>query len=169
MEHEAIKADFLDAYDLYADEILRFCFFKISDYERAQDLTQEVFTRFWQELRKGVSVQNTRAFLYTIARTSIIDWYRKKKPISLEELSDQGVQIQGTSGSEIQDTAQYNEILSCIDTLDEKSKEIVLLRYVEGLSIQDISRDTGESSNVLSVRLNRAIKKIQMLLQSLDT
>jgi RNA polymerase sigma-70 factor (ECF subfamily) len=161
MEQEAIKTDFLQAYDTYADELFRFCFFKVSNYERAQDLTQDVFTSFWQELRKGAPIHNVRAYLYTLARNRIIDWYRKKKETSLDVISEAGIEFVGSSGGEVEDFAQYREILTLVNELDEKSREVLTLRYVEGWSPQDIAEFTGESPNVISVRLTRAIKKVQ--------
>jgi RNA polymerase sigma-70 factor (ECF subfamily) len=169
MEQKAMKAEFLHTYDTYADELFRFCFFKVSNYERAEDLTQEVFTKFWQELRNGKKIQNARAYLYTLARNLIIDWYRKKKESSLDVLSENGIELMGSSGGEVEDFAQHKEILSFIDSLDPSSREIVLLRYVEGWNPADIAHFTGDSVNVISVRLNRAIKKIQDAMQSLPT
>ena len=43
---------FLQTYDQYADAIFRFALVKVSDRARAEDITQEVFMRFWQALRK---------------------------------------------------------------------------------------------------------------------
>ncbi len=155
------KREFMEAYDQYADEIYRFCFFKVSNTERAQDFTQDVFTRFWQTLRDGKPVTHPRALLYTIARNRITDWYRKKKEESLDELSEKGHEITGQGASDVEQAAEYDEVLRAIDDLDEPSKEALLLRFTEGWSPAEIADLHHESANAVSVRLNRAVKKVQ--------
>jgi RNA polymerase sigma factor (sigma-70 family) len=65
-------------------------------------------------------------------------------------------------------TAEMQEALRAIDALDEASKEAVLLRFVEGLTPQEIGRLSGESANVISVRLNRAMKKVRATMHTHD-
>jgi RNA polymerase sigma-70 factor (ECF subfamily) len=165
MDQESIHAAFLESYELHADEIYRFCLFKVSNKERAEDLTQEVFTELWQALRKETKVKNTRAFLYTIARNRVIDWYRRKKSVSLDAISDAGVEFLGDSAASVTERAEFAEVLAVIDELDEASRDAVLLRYVESWTPQEIADLNNESANAVSVRLNRAIKKIQDVMQ----
>lgn len=161
MDQHETKEYFLSTYDAYADAILRFCIMKVSDREIAEDLTQEVFTRFWQTLRDGQEMRNGRAFLYTIARNLVIDWYRRKKELSLDSLQEQGTDFANNDLKQITNNAEAREVLEVIEDLDDPSREALLMRYVEGLSPSDIADITGESPNVISVRINRAIKKVQ--------
>ncbi|MES2225206.1 MAG: RNA polymerase sigma factor [Patescibacteria group bacterium] len=161
MDQDRIKAEFLEAYDQYADELYRFCLFKVSDSERAQDLTQDTFTRFWQTLRKDTVVENPRALLFMIARNRIIDWYRKKKEQSLDVLQEAGLDVTGEGAADVEQPAQMREALAAIESLDEPSREVLTLRYVEGWTPVEIAALRGESANAVSVRLNRAIKKVQ--------
>lgn len=161
MDQDTLTARFIDAYDQYADELYRFCLFKVSDAERAQDLVQDVFTRYWQTLRKDQDIAHPRALLFTIARNRVTDWYRKKKEDSLDALQDEGREFAGQTGTDVERTAQYAEILEAINDLDEPSREAVLLRYTEGWSPSEIAELRDESANAVSVRLNRAIKKLQ--------
>lgn len=156
----AAKAQFLDAYDQYADEIYRFCLFKVSDPERAQDFAQDVFTRYWQSMREE-PVAYPRALLYTIARNRITDWYRKKKEQSLDALQDEGFDVAGAHRADVEQLAEHREVLDAVHELDEPSRDAVLLRFVEGLTPTEIAEISGETPNVISVRLNRAIKKLQ--------
>lgn len=160
-QHEA-KKHFLAAYDAHADELFRFCFMKVSSSERAEDLVQDVFTRYWQVLREGTTPDNPRAFLYKLARNLVIDWYRKKKSVSLDVLQEAGVDFAGVGKEEIVDTAQVNELLAVINELDDTSREALLLRFVEGWTPKEIAALNGESANAVSVRLNRALAKVRI-------
>ena len=161
MDQDDTKAYFLQIHDTYADAIYRFCLMKVSSRELAQDLTQEVFMRFWQALREGTKMRSERALLYTMARNLVIDWYRKKKETSLDALSEQGTEFMGEDRKDIERTAETREALAVISELDEPSREALTLRYVDGLSPSEIAELSGESANAVSVRINRAMKKVR--------
>ncbi len=161
MDQDDTKAYFLQIYDAYADDIFRFCYLKVSNRELAEDLSQETFTRFWQAVREGTVMRSERALLYTIARNLVIDWYRKKKESSLDVLTEAGLEFKGEGAEEVTREAEMQEALRVIEDLDDASREALLLRFVEGLAPQEIARLSGESANVISVRLNRAMKKVR--------
>lgn len=161
MDQHKAKKHFLTAYDAHADELFRFCFVKVSSSERAEDLVQDVFMRYWQVVRSGTIPDNPRAFLYTLARNRIIDWYRKKKSVSLDVLQDAGYDFAGSGKEEIVDSAQLQELLGVINELDDASREAIILRFVEGWTPKEIAELNNESANAVSVRLNRALAKVR--------
>lgn len=166
MQHDTLQTQFLSAYDSYNEAIFRFCAMKVSTREVAQDITQEVFMRYWQSLRKGEVLQNERAFLYTIARHLVIDWYRKKKESSLDAIMETGVDFKGDGPQSITDNAEALEVLAVIQNLEEHDREVLLLRYVEGFSPKEIAEQLEESANLVSVRIHRALKKVQELIHA---
>lgn len=161
MDQHELKELFLAAYDAYADDLYRFCLLKVSDRERAEDLVQDVYMRFWQVLRDGTTPDNTRAFLYTLARNRVIDWYRKKKESSLDKLQEAGIDFAGSGMTEITNQAELEQLLKVINELDEPSRDVLLLRYMEGWTPSEIAELNNESANAVSVRLNRALKKVR--------
>jgi RNA polymerase sigma-70 factor (ECF subfamily) len=134
---------------------------KTSNKELAEDLTQETFMRYWQSLQDGRTMTNTRSFLYTIASNLVIDWYRKKKSSSLEALEENGYEPPDPQAPSALRASEFAEVLEVIDELEEKDREVLLLRYVEGLDPKDIAEITQETANAISVRINRAIEKVQ--------
>lgn len=166
MDQSSMKSQFLNAYDAYGDAIFRFCVLKVSNRELAQDLAQEVFMKYWQTLRKGEKLQNERAYLYTLARNLVIDWYRKKKESSLDVLTEAGIEFQGDTSKSITDSAEAREAFEVIGQLEEGDREVLTLRFVEGFSPKEIADVTGESANTISVRIHRALKKVQELLHT---
>lgn len=166
--HAETKDEFLTVYDRYADDIFRFCAMKVSRRELAEDITQEVFMRFWQQMRQGEEIRNERALLYTMARNLVIDWYRRQKEQSLDAMTDQGLEFANEDHRTIEERAQMREAIDAIQTLDEPSRDALLLRFVEGLPPADIAAISGESANVISVRINRALKKVQDILHTHD-
>lgn len=163
MNQEALEKTFIESFSEYGDAIFRFCILKVSNVELAEDMTQEVFTRYWQYLREGKEMTNTRSFLYTIANNMAKDWYKKKKADSLDEKIEFG----DTPKSELasaETMAQYQEILNLMEDMEEKDREVLMLKYVEGLGPKDIASILEETTNTVSVRLNRATKRLQQKL-----
>lgn len=161
MDQSSLKKVFLESFDAYSDAIFRFCMVKTSQKELSEDLTQEVFMRYWQALKDQKEMTHTRAYLYTIANNLIIDWYRKKKSVSLDVLAENGYEPAETKAEPLEKNAEFLEVLSVIDDLDAKDREVLLLRYVEGLDPKDIALILNETANVVSVRINRAIDRVQ--------
>ncbi len=154
---------FTEIFAEYGDAIFRFCIIKVSNVDIAEDMTQEVFMRFWGYLKAGTDVANPRALLYTIANNLAKDWYKKKKSDSLNDQMDQGyTPIEKSPSAEI--LASHKEVIGALDHLDEKDREVMVLRFVEGLEPKDIAAQLNETANVISVRINRATKRLQTIL-----
>lgn len=155
-------------YGEQSDAIFRFCLTRVSNREQALDLTQETFLRLWQTLADGQDIENNRAFLFTIARRLIIDWYRKKKSISLEKImykegETEYEPVDEKSMSELSVGAEGRYLVDKINELSETSRDPVYLSYVEGLSPGEIGDILGISANATSVRINRGLAELRKL------
>lgn len=164
MEHTDIEKPFLKLYEEHANAIFRHCFFRVSSRELAEDLTQEAFMRVWDYLREGKTIDSPKAFLYRIAENLVVDYYRKKKEVSLDRLAESGFDPVGSDAGAIIDYADGRHAREQIHVLEDAHREILIMRYVDDLSIQDIAVLIGASENVVSVRIHRAIQKLKKLL-----
>jgi RNA polymerase sigma-70 factor, ECF subfamily len=162
------RQEFIEAYDQYADGLFRHCYFKVSNRELALDLVQETFTKAWNAISKGQTVDNLKPFLYRIANNLIVDEYRKKKSVSLDELRNEGFDVAGADGQSISTMAEVRIVLASIDKLEGKYREVIELRYVSDLSPREIADVLGETENAVSVRINRALKQMRTMLNTND-
>ncbi|MDQ5912357.1 MAG: hypothetical protein QG568_572 [Patescibacteria group bacterium] len=160
--NEILKKDFHEAYKLHADALFRFSFFKLSDREKAKDIVQDTFVRYWEYVAADGQVDNVKAFLYRIANNAIIDNYRKKKEISLDILEEDGFDPMDTeSHHTMARSLDSKRALELVNKLKDKEREVILLRYVEGLSVKEISEVLDERENTISVKIHRALKELQ--------
>lgn len=157
---------FLEAYNDFNDAIFRHCFFRISDREKARELTQEAFMRYWSYLSQNKNIQNIKALLYRIANNLIIDEYRKKKTDSLEELSEKGFEPSDARLEIHTDSIEIKEIVVMLNKLDNKYKQAFVMRHIDGLSLKEIAEATGESEGNISIRIHRATKQLKNLLNN---
>src|SRR3989344_5200892 len=81
-----LQQDFISAFEAYNDELFRHASMRLKDRDRAIELTQECFMKVWEYAQKGGEIRELRPFLYRTLRHLIIDEYRRKKPVSLEQM-----------------------------------------------------------------------------------
>lgn len=164
-----LKKDFHEAYELHADALFRFSFYKLSDREKAKDIVQDTFVRYWEYVAADGHVENVKAFLYRIANNAIIDNYRKKKELSLDILEEDGFDPMDTeSHHKMARSVDSQTALKLVNELSESDRTIVLMRYVDGLSVKEISEVLNERENTISVKIHRSLKQLQDLFESTD-
>lgn len=160
---ESVEKEFLTAYDELHDALFRHSALRLSDRERAKDVTQETFTRCWEYIAEGNTIENMKAFLYRTLHNLIVDEYRRrgKKEDSLDALADVGFDPGFDGKHSIEVKAEYRIALESLSHLIDAHREVLLLRYVDDLSVSEIAKLLGESPNTVSVRIHRAIKELQ--------
>ncbi len=156
-----LEEKFLQAYDQYADSIFRHCHFRVFDREKARDILQETFTRTWQYISNGKKVDNFKTFLYRVANNLIIDGSRKHKESSLDELMENGFDVGTNDDQRLPAILDGKNAITTVQQLDPKYRDAVLMRYVDDLTPKEISAITGESENVISVRIYRGIQQLR--------
>ncbi|MBI2121041.1 MAG: RNA polymerase sigma factor [Parcubacteria group bacterium] len=155
---------FLEGYDAYSDALFRFAYFQVSDREGAKDIVQDVFMETWKCIADGGDIRNMRAYLYRVARNRIIDYYRKHKTQSLDAIHEIGVDFsdeKGVTASEAQ--VETSHMLRLLDKVEQKYREPVLLRYMEGMGTKEIAEILGESESNTSVLIHRGLEQLKKL------
>ena len=130
--------------------------------ELAEDITQDIFVKAWEKRNTfNPSKSTLKNWIYVIARNHLIDTYRKKK-ISVKSF-DEDIYVKDLNIS-VEDEAVVSDILRNLDRLKEKEKEVIVLRYVQDLEIEDIAKILGKSKNTTKVMIHRAIKKLKYIM-----
>ena len=162
-----MEKDFSQAYDKYADAIYRHCYFRVYNKDLAEDLTQETFIKTWKYITEGKEIENLKAFLYRVAVNLIIDNSRKKTALVLDDIKEKEVSIRHYSmESNLIDSLEIKEIVKTLDDLDEKYRQVIVMRYINQLSPPEIAQVLEISTNAVSVKLNYAIKKLRKIIKT---
>jgi len=150
-------------YDLYVTRIYRFIFFKVNSVSDAQDITSEVFLKLWQCIKDGKDIKNLNAFTYTIARNSVIDFYRQNNKVE-EQIQDEHTNIPDEEKDllkkQIMDS-ELSDVLKGLDHLKDEYKEVIILKYLDELSISEIAEVLTRSKGAVRVLLYRATKALK--------
>lgn len=139
--------------------------FKVSDRVIGEELVQDAFIKTWQYLVKKGKIGGMRAFLYHILNNLIVDEYRKRKykSSSLDILIDKGFTPSVDESTRLFNTLNGKVVILLIPQLPVMYRRVVRMRYVEGLSLSEIARISGQTENAISVRLHRGILKLRVL------
>jgi len=165
------KEAFIKTYDLYFDQIYRFIYFKVSIKEEAEDLTSTVFLKTWGYVQdKSIKDYKTlKSLLYKVARNSVIDHYRTKsreaENFSLDS-SKSEIDLPDSSQDvhkDIEIANDYSQIQEKLLELKEEYREIIVMRYVNELSVKEIALSLDKSRGNIRVTLYRALKALRQI------
>src|SRR3989344_3466496 len=165
LEKAQKEQQFLQAYDKYSDAIFRYCYYRVFDSEKAKDVVQEAYCRTWKYIADGNQIQNIRAFLYRTATNIIIDESRKKKSISLNQIMEKGFTPSTDPRNKIEDQLTGKELIGVVKLLDEKYRDVILLKYIEDLSTKEIASILDTTENNVYVMMSRALEKVKSIIR----
>lgn len=170
-----IKSD--DSFRRQRSRLLNFIRRRVLTKEDAEDLVQDVFYQLASSDNADEPIGQLTAWLYTVAKNKIIDWYRKRKPIKRlsywtddEEDSDRNlaelISDPATNPETLLDRAIFwSELESALAELPEAQREAFIMHELQGKSFTEIADETGEALNTLLSRKHRATAKLRKRLQ----
>jgi RNA polymerase sigma-70 factor (ECF subfamily) len=155
-------------YDKYQPKLFRFIFLKVSQREEAEDLTHQVFLSAWQNIEtfedQGLPLSS---WLYKIARNKVIDFYRTKKQItSIESIPDEILSI--STENQLDTKIGVETVYKALQKLPSDYQEIILMRFIEGLSPTEISKITGKNNGAVRVLQFRALRQLKKSLEQYE-
>jgi RNA polymerase sigma-70 factor (ECF subfamily) len=132
----------------------------------AEDVTQETWLRAVQTWQKDGLPENPLAWLRTVARNLIVDYYRRHRPLSLESMPSgwEGESEEDSSGFDSPDAAAL--ITWGLSRLRKAQADLLEAFHLEGQRVADIAARTGLSERAVEGRLHRARKKLRRHLES---
>ncbi|MFZ2049235.1 MAG: RNA polymerase sigma factor [Minisyncoccia bacterium] len=138
-------------------------YFKVHDHTLGEDLVQDTFLKTWSYLVKGGKIDVMKAFLYHILNNLIIDEYRKRKTTSLEVLMEKGFEPSNNDAENIFNALDGKGLLLLIQRLPINYQKIMRMRFIQDLSLTEMSLITGKSKNTLAVQVHRGLEKLRHL------
>lgn len=137
----------------------------LHDVERARDVVQDTFIRLYQQDVDKVK-GGLKAWLFTVCRNRALDVIRKERRITnLEEEQMARVPSGRRTPSERADLEErVGQVHEALNRLSENQREVILLKFEQGLSYQEISEVTGLSSGNVGFLLHTGLKRLRSFL-----
>ncbi|MCI6463931.1 MULTISPECIES: RNA polymerase sigma factor [Faecalicatena] len=133
------------------EKIYRYCYMKLKHQQTAEDITQETFLCFLENCTYK-EIGRRLPFLYTIARNKCIDQYRAKKT---EGLSD------NVADSKDRSPEVSIDLERAVVKLNSEERELIFLRYVNEVPVNDISKILNISRFSVRRRIQNCLKKLK--------
>jgi len=149
-------------FEQYAPAIYKYSVRLCGDPGEADDVVGEVFAQLIHHLRHGKGPRdNLRSYLYQIAYHKVVDGSRqRKRSTALDESLSSGPEEMPSSQQE--DHEQLDELQSAINHhLSEDQRHIIVLRFMEDFSLQEIAQITGKDINNVKVIQSRAVARLR--------
>lgn len=154
------------------DQIVGFCNQFISDLDKSKSLSQEVFLNLWLNREKIETINGIKSFLYTLAKSSCLNYLRHQKVISKYE--DKHLQEKEEElNREVLESFDFNSlefseleelIQKAINDLPEKCRRVFLMSRVEGKMNKEISEELNISVKAVEANMTRALKTLKLRL-----
>jgi len=152
---------FGDIYEMYVNKIYDFIYFRTSHKETAEDLTSLVFMKALEKIKDfNIELGYFSAWIYKIARNSIIDHYRTKK---VNSNIDDHLDIKSSTDLEyeIEIKCSIEKVKKYINKLNKEQRDIIIMRIWDGLSYDEIAKIIGKSEANCKVIVSRSLALIR--------
>jgi RNA polymerase sigma-70 factor (ECF subfamily) len=146
-------------YREHASDVYAYAHSLLRDRAAAEDVTMMAFERAYKRREKFDRARGSaRAWLFTIARNAALDELRRRKR-SVTLTHD--VEDDAPLPSEERDPLQRAAVRAALAGLDPRDRELVLLKFVAGLSNAEIAEVIGASPTNAGTRLHRVVTKLR--------
>ena len=166
---EKAKAGDADAfgqlYDACVDRVYRFIYFRVSDQSTAEDLTSQVFLKAWQNFDRYRPNGPILAWLYAIARNTVIDHYRTfKQTVPLDDAVPVAAQDDKLD-DQVELQFEMSSLQESLKNLTEEQQEVLLLKFIAEYETDQIARKMGKSEGAVRALQMRALQALAKVME----
>ncbi len=175
---ERVRKEFERLYENYHHMLFNYLFYMVRSREVAEELVQEVYIKVLNSYDQYEGRSSEKTWLYSVAKHVGIDWIRKQ---SRKKRKWEGQEIEWSERDfEIKDFAPLPEeilvqkdemqhIYNCLSKCTESQQQVILLRYIESLSISETAEVLGWTESKVKTTQHRAIKSLKKYAEDFDS
>ena len=149
--------------EAYYQEIFQYCYSRTGRESAAYDCAQETFLRVIRYLNRYVEQKKFRAYLFGIARSVCIDFFRKKAEAELgyEDGYEERLREEDFA-DQVSEQVMLQKAMQC---LKPEQREVLDLSYFHGLKAREIAYVTGEKTATVKSRIRQGLKNLKTVLE----
>ncbi len=154
-------------YDQHHERIFRYLWLRVNDTNLAEDLTGDVFMRMVSALPRYQPIgMPFRAWLYRIAHNLLVDHWRKPgncEPVPLDSIEEQSDDCD--PGSDVDRKLLVDRLSRALAQLEPNQHEVVVLRFVMGMSLQEVAQAVGKTEGAVKSLQHRGLAALRRALE----
>ena len=155
------QQEFIKTISPFKDRIFRLAKRLLVSNEEAEDATQEVLVRLWNNREKLGSYTSVEALAMTITKNYCLDQLKSKRASELRIVHSNYTDREAGLQQQAEDRDSWSWVEKIIDTLPEQQKLIVQMRDVEEYEFEEIAKIMDMNETAVRVALSRARKIIR--------
>ena len=157
--------------NLFQEDVFRMVYYRTHSPMDAEDITQEIFIQAFNNLSGLKSADRFKSWLFTIAVNKVRDFHRKKRfqklfgSFSDTKEKDMQTDSETPENPDALETLMkqdfWKQVKSLLDKLPRMEREVFTLRFIDHLTIKEISRIIKKGESSVKTHLYRALKKFR--------
>ena len=158
------RAAFEELFDRYGTYVYNIVRGVLASSDDASDVTQEVFLQVYRSLHKFRRGSRFTTWLYRIALNRALDAaraHRRRGVLPLSEAIEKKLEPTGDPGGDIESHSAAELVWRVLRQMDPKHRDVLVLRYIQELDIEEMAEVLGCSVGAVKVRLFRARQKFR--------
>ena len=154
----------IELYESTHRDVFRYALRRTQSEHAALDIVSDTFAVVWTRIHLAPTSAEARLWVFGIARNILRNHGRSeiRRTRLMEKLSSQIAEI--VDGPDADETTEF--LVASLNSLDEITREIILLTTWEEMSAPEVARVLGMNSNTVRSRLRRGLAKVQHSLES---
>lgn len=165
---EMKEREFQTIYEEYYETVYMTVHNVLKERTLVHDGIQETFIKIYRHLEKIKGLENKKAWIVTISKNTALDLYRKQKKRNEYNVEDVYIRNEEGNGSHIEENHEIEEenrwFMEKMKKLKKEDREIIELKYFQGLSEKEIAKAMDIKEGTVKSRLYRAKEKLKNLL-----
>lgn len=159
---------FAQLYEAYFERVYRFIFFRVTDDQLAEDLASQVFLKAWENLHRYRPHGPFLAWLYAIARNTVIDNYRtRKQTVSLDDAAPIATQDEKLD-DQMQLQFELQSLQAAMQHLTHEQQEVITLKFIAEYDTAQIAKHMGKSEGAIRALQMRALQALARVMKTQD-
>ena len=154
---------------MHVDRVYKHIYYRVNNNTDAEDLTQQVFIKAWDAIgRYKKTASPFLAWLITISRNLVIDFYRSRKSETSLDFDVVATSPETDPQHLLEAEFSQQHMRRAINQLKGDQQQVILLRFIEDYSYSEIAAAMGKSEGAIRVIQHRGLIKLKTILENIQ-
>lgn len=147
--------------------LYRAAFRIVRDSDVAKDMVQDVYTSLWSKRDSLGELENIESFALRVVKNRCIDYLRTSHVYEMVDSDTMDVPSEtADTDTAVSDTQRLNRVMTKMDSLPERQRQVLMMRSVQDMSLEEIEKLTGLTNLNVRTLLSRARKRLRELCEA---
>jgi RNA polymerase sigma-70 factor (ECF subfamily) len=149
--------------------VYRYCRDALRDATLADDVQQQVFIEAYRDLPKFTGRSTLRTWLFAIARHRVLDAVKSRNRVQAHMEPEDATSVpdpRPSPGEQLDDQRLLDALVECLDNLHGDVRNVLLLRFQQGFTFEELAEIFGEKPGTLQAKVTRALPVLRACIEN---